>query len=246
MANWTDEVKGRLGFGCMRLPGGGGESGYAEMREMVDAFLDAGFNYFDTAHPYHGGKSETAVRECLARRHPRESFFLADKLTNGTFRDAAGARKVLEEELAACGVDYFDMLLLHAIDAAHYGPYMRMGAFDVVNEFVAAGKARHMGISFHDTPDVLECILGEHPEIEAVQIQFNYADVENVAVQSKGCYDVCVAHGVPCLVMEPVKGGKLANLPAVAQQVVDGLPNPEGLSNASIALRYCLYADSSG
>lgn len=238
MANWTGEVKGRLGFGCMRLPGGGSKGGYGELCQMVDEFLDAGFNYFDTAHPYHGGKSETAVRECLVKRHPRESFFLTDKLTHGTFRNPKSARKVLEEELEACGVECFDMLLLHATNAAHYDLYTRTGAFDVVNEFVAAGKARHMGISFHDTPDVLERILDEHPEIEAVQTQFNYADIENGAVQSKGCYDVCVAHGVPCLVMEPVKGGNLVNLPATAQEVIDALPNPEGLSNAGIALRF--------
>ncbi|MBQ9002221.1 MAG: aldo/keto reductase [Eggerthellaceae bacterium] len=238
MASWTDEVQGRLGFGCMRLPGGGGEGGYGEMRRMVDTFLGAGFNYFDTARPYHGGKSETALRECLVKRHPRESFFLTDKLTHGTFRDPQSLREVFQSELEACGVGYFDMLLAHAVNAAHYDLYTRCGVFDVVPEFLADGRARHFGISFHDSPDVLERILGEHPEIEAVQIQFNYADFANGAVQSLGCYEVCERHGVPCLVMEPVKGGSLVNLPAAAQAVIDALPNPEGLSNAGLALRF--------
>ena len=238
MASWTDEVRGRLGFGCMRLPGGGGKAGYDEMRQMVDMFLDAGFNYFDTARPYHGGKSETALRECLVKRHPRESFFLTAKLTHGTFRDPESLREVFASELAACGVDYFDMVLAHAVNAAHYELYTRCGVFGVAREFLADGRARHFGISFHDTPDVLERILGEHPEIEAVQIQFNYADFENGAVQSLACYEVCERRGVPCLVMEPVKGGSLVNLPAAAQEVVDSLPNPEGLSNAGLALRF--------
>ncbi len=238
MASWTDEVRGRLGFGCMRLPGGGGEAGYAEMRQMVDAFLNAGFNYFDTARPYHGGKSETALRECLVERYPRESFFLTDKLTHGTFHDPESLRTVFASELAACGVDYFDMVLAHAVNAAHYELYSHCGVFDVARELLADGRARHFGISFHDTPGVLERILGEHPEIEAVQIQFNYADFENGAVQSLACYEVCERHEVPCLVMEPVKGGSLVNLPAAAQEVVDSLPNPEGLSNAGLALRF--------
>lgn len=238
MANWTDEVKGCLGFGCMRLPGGGGTSGYGELCQMVDAFLDAGFNYFDTARPYHGGKSETALRECLVKRHPRESFFVTDKLSTQTWSTGHDIDRVLDDELVSLGVDHLDMLLMHAQNATNYKKYQSRGAFERVAAFKAVGKTRHVGISFHDTPDVLERILGEHPEIEAVQIQFNYADFRNGAVQSLACYEVCERYRVPSIVMEPVKGGSLVNLPSAAQKVVDALPNPERLSNAGLALRF--------
>ena len=236
--DWTSEVKGRLGFGCMRLPGGGSRSGYTEMCEMVDAFLDAGFNYFDTAHVYHGGKSEEALRECLVKRHPRESFFIADKLSTENWKREDQIDALLDRELEALGADYIDLLLMHAQNADSYEKYQRNHAYEHAKAFRDAGKARHLGISFHDGPAVLERILDEHPEIEAVQIQFNYADAENGAVQSRACYEVCERRGIPAIVMEPLKGGNLVKLPALAQAVIDAMPNPEGLSNAGIALRY--------
>ena len=242
MASWTDEVKGRFGFGCMRLPKEGGGSGfggkidYDETKRMVDAFLGAGFNYFDTAHVY--GGSEDALRECLTSRHPRESYLIADKLSTENFKREDEIDDLLDLELRTLGVEYLDMLLMHAQNSAHYEKYERTRAYEHAAAFKAAGKARHFGISFHDTPDVLERILDGHPEIEAVQIQFNYADFHNGAVQSLGCYEACERRGVPCIVMEPVKGGNLVNLPERAQEVIDALPNPEGLSNAGLALRF--------
>lgn len=245
MMDWTNEVRGRLGFGCMRLPGGGGRSGYDEICQMVDAFLAAGFNYFDTAHVYHGGKSETALCECLVKRYPRDSFFIADKLSTENWRREDQIDDLLDAELEALGVDYIDMLLMHAQNASTYEKYQKNHAYEHAAAFKEAGKTRHVGISFHDTSDVLERILDEHPEIEAVQIQFNYADFENGAVQSLACYEVCEQRGIPCVVMEPVKGGSLVNLPAAAQKVVDALPNPEGLSNAGLALRFAAsYANN--
>ena len=238
MADWTDEVKGRLGFGFMRLPGGGGRSGYAEIRKMVDSFMEAGFNYFDTAHVYHGGKSETALRDCLVRRYPRDSFFLTDKLSTENFICEDQIDRLLQRELDALGVDHLDMLLLHAQNAPTYEKYMRCHAYEHAAAFKAAGKTRHVGISFHDTAELLDRILTEHPELEAVQIQFNYADLDNAAIQSRACYETCVRHNVPCIVMEPIRGGSLANLPPEAQLIVDSLPNPEGLSNAGLALRF--------
>ena len=174
MANWTDEVKGRLGFGCMRLPNGGGTSGYGELCQMVDAFLDAGFNYFDTARPYHGGKSETALRECLVKRHPRESFFITDKLSTQTWSTEHDIDRVLDDELASLGVDCLDMLLMHAQNATNYEKYQSHGAFERAAAFKAAGKTRHVGISFHDSPDVLERILGIDKENMANQINLTY------------------------------------------------------------------------
>lgn len=238
MSDWTEEVKGRLGFGCMRLPQKGGSIDLNETSRMVDAFLEAGFNYFDTARPYHGGKSETALRECLVKRYPRESFFVTDKLSTMTWRTENEIDNVLSSELESLGVEYMDMLLMHAQNAATYEKYQKHHAYEHAAAFKAAGKTRHVGISFHDSPEVLERILDEHPEIEAVQIQFNYADMHNGAVQSMGCYEVCERRGIPAIVMEPVKGGNLVDLPPEAQAVVDAIPNPERLSNAGIALRF--------
>ena len=172
----TNEFKGRFGFGAMRLPMRDGEPDYELCNQMFDAFLDAGLNYFDTAHVYLGGKSEVALRESLVKRHPRESFFLVDKLTHGTFRDPATLRKVLQDELDACGVEYFDLLLAHAVNKAHYDLYTRQGVFETAKELLAEERARHSGISYHGGPELLEQILTEPPEIEAVQLQINYED----------------------------------------------------------------------
>ena len=239
MAHWTDCIKGRFGFGCMRLPMVDGEVDYDLTCRMFDAFLDAGLNYFDTAHRYLGGQSEVAVRKCLVERHPRESFVLTDKLSTHCFTREDQIDDNLADELAACGVEYFDILLMHALNKETYAKYQRLHAFEHVNAFVAAGKARHMGISFHDTPGLLEQILDDHPEIEIVQIQLNYVDFDDPAIQSRRCYEVLEERGIPSIIMEPVKGGVLASLPERAQAVIDALPNPCGLSNAGYALRFC-------
>ena len=239
MALSTGEFKGRFGFGAMRLPMVGSEPDFELCNQMFDRFLGAGLNYFDTAHVYLGGKSEIALRESLVRRHPRESFFLVDKLTHGTFKDPASIREVLAVELEACGVDYFDLLLAHAVNRAHYELYTRQGVFETARELVAEGKARHFGISYHDGPELLDEILSAHPEIEVVQLQINYEDWESPSVQSRKVYEVATSHGVPVIVMEPCKGGQLVNLPEVAQAALDAAPNPEGLSNAGFALRFC-------
>ncbi|MBO7702393.1 MAG: aldo/keto reductase, partial [Eggerthellaceae bacterium] len=147
MALSTSEFNGRFGFGAMRLPMVGGEPDYELCNQMFDRFLEAGLNYFDTAHVYLGGKSEVALRKSLVKRHPRESFFLVDKLTHGTFKNPETIRKVFQEELDACGVEYFDLLLAHAVNSAHYDMYTRQGVFETAKELVADGRARHFGIS---------------------------------------------------------------------------------------------------
>lgn len=238
MASWIDEKVGRFGFGCMRLPMTDGKVDLTVTSEMFDRFLTSGLTYFDTAHGYLGGQSEVAVRECLAKRHTRDSFFLTDKLTGNFFKRADDVMPVLDSELEACGVDHFDMLLMHAQGSGNYGHFQECHAYEQAREFVGAGKARHMGISFHDRPEMLERILDEHPEVEAVQIQLNYEDYEAPAIQSRRCYEVCVEHGLPVIVMEPVKGGNLVNLPDDAQVALDAIPNPEHLSNAGFALRF--------
>ena len=228
-------VKKNFGFGCMRLPMQGDQVDTVETCKMVDAFLEAGFNYFDTAHGYLDGKSELALRECLTSRYPRDRYILTDKLTNFYFKKEEDIRPFFESQLAACGVEYFDFYLMHAQDARNFGFFKQCRAYETAFELKKEGKVRHVGISFHDRPEVLEQILTEYPQIEVVQIQFNYVDYEDEAVQSKNCYEVCRKHGKPVLVMEPVKGGNLVNLPAEAKAVLDEL---HGGSPASYAIRF--------
>ena len=232
------EVKQRFGFGCMRLPMVGDEVDAAQFCKMTDAFLEKGFNYFDTAHGYLSGKSETAIRECLVKRHPRESFVLTDKLTDPYFRSEADIRPFFEKQLAWCGVEYFDFYLMHAQNAQNFKKFRSCRAYETAFELKKEGKIRHVGLSFHDTADVLDEILTLYPEVEVVQIQFNYADYDDNAIQSRACYDVCVKHNKPVIVMEPVKGGILVNLPDRAKAVLDGL---HGGSYASYALRFAAH-----
>ncbi len=205
------------------------------MCAMVDAFLEAGFNYFDTAHGYLGKRSEPAVKACLTSRYPRESYVLTDKLTVSFFKKQEDIRPLFEEQLAACGVDYFDFYLMHAQGAENFAYFKKCRAYETALEFKEEGKIRHFGISFHDTPEVLEEILTEYPQIEVVQIQFNYMDYEDPAVESRRVYEVCRRHNKPVIVMEPVKGGSLANLPEDAAQVFKDLGEA---SPASYAIRY--------
>ena len=227
--------KRNFGFGCMRLPMKDGEVDTAEMNRMVDAFLEAGFNYFDTAHGYLQGKSETALKACLTSRYPRSSYILTDKLTADYFHTEEDIRPLFESQLAACGVDYFDFYLMHAQGAGNYPHFRKCRAYETAFALKAEGKVRHVGISFHDRAEVLEQILSDYPEIEAVQIQFNYVDYNDPAVQSRKCYEVFVKHNKPVIVMEPVKGGNLVNLPEDAKAVLDEL---HGGSLASYALRF--------
>ena len=229
------KIKKNFGFGCMRLPMVDGQVDKAEFCRMVDAFLEAGFNYFDTAHGYLDGKSETALRDCLTSRHPRESYILTNKLSSLYFNSEEDIRPLFESQLTACGVEYFDFYLMHAQNKSRHEKYMACHAYDVAAQLLAEGKIRHLGISFHDTAEVLEQILTDCPQIEVVQLQFNYVDYEDISVQSRKCYEVCRKYGKPVLVMEPVKGGSLVNLPDAAQKVFDRL---NGGSNASYAIRY--------
>ncbi|MBR2930919.1 MAG: aldo/keto reductase [Clostridia bacterium] len=230
-----EKIKGRLGFGCMRLPMKDGEVDVAEFSSMIDAFIDAGFNYFDTAHGYLDTKSELAVGECLSARYPRDAFILTDKLSVWYINGEETVRPFFESQLAACKVDYFDFYLVHALNRERYASFKAQRAFETVSDLKKEGYIRHIGISFHDTAEVLDMILNEQPSIEVVQLQINYLDYDDPGVQSKACYDVAVKHGKRVIVMEPVKGGALANLPPRAAELFDSLG---GGSHASYALRY--------
>ncbi len=231
----------RFGFGAMRLPMLDGEVDKAQFCAMIDEFLAAGFTYFDTAHGYLDGKSELAIRDCLCARYPRESFQLADKLSAGFFKTREEVLPFFEEQLRCTGAGYFDYYLIHAMSAERYDFYREVGAFDIIPQLKREGRVRHFGMSFHDKAEVLDRILTEHPELEFVQLQFNYLDYEDPVVESRKCYEVCVKHGKKVSVMEPVKGGALAELPADAGAILDALG---GGSHASYALRFAESFDN--
>lgn len=237
----------KLGFGCMRLPmkqtnsGVNEEVDYEQFNQMIDQFLKAGFNYFDTAHGYVGGKSEIALRECLVKRYPRETYILTDKLTTHFFNREEEILPLFEKQLINTGVEYFDYYLMHAMNLDFYQKYIRCHAFDIVKQLREEGKIKHIGISFHDKAEVLEKILLEQPEIEVVQIQFNYADYDDLGIESYKCYQVCEKYNKPVIVMEPVKGGGLVNLPEAAKKILENY-NREA-SYASYAIRFCASFD---
>ncbi len=232
MNRFFPEIKKNFGFGLMRLPMIGEDVDIEQTKSMVEAFLAAGFNYFDTAKPYIQGKSELAVKECLSSRYPRESFILTNKLSFWCFEKEEDIRPMFQGQLDACGVEYFDFYLHHALSAARHQTYTETNAYEVVKQLKAEGKIRHIGMSFHDSAEVLDKILSDRPEIEIVQLQLNYVDWIDPRVQAEKCYEVCVKHGKPVLVMEPVKGGSLVNLP---QEAAALMPD---YSQAGYAIRF--------
>lgn len=235
MNTYFKEIKKNFGFGCMRLPLVDGKVDNQEVIKMVDTFLANGFNYFDTAHGYLGGKSEVAIRACLTSRHPRESYVLTNKLSTHHFTKNEEIRPLFESQLEICGVDYFDFYLMHAQDKNIFAKYKECRAYEKAMEFLAEGKIKHLGISFHDKADVLEQILTEYPQVEVVQIQLNYVDFDDPSVEARKCLEICRKYNKPAIIMEPVKGGSLVNLPEEAQKVFDEL---NGGSNASYAIRF--------
>ena len=235
MAYLGEEIK-KLGFGLMRLPKLDDDTIDVEQtKEMVDLFLEAGFTYFDTAWAYAG--SEDAIRQALVERYPREKFQLATKNAawiNCKTKEEATAQ--LETSLKQTGAGYFDFYLLHNLGEARTKYFDDFGLWDWVQEKKAQGLIKHVGFSFHSTPEELEEILNAHPEMEFVQLQINYADWENPAIQSRACYEVARKHGKPVIIMEPVKGGMLATPPAPVTKVLkDAEPDA---SEASWAVRF--------
>ena len=234
-SNFFPEIHGNFGFGCMRLPMKNGKVDYDEFIKMADAFVYAGFNYFDTAHGYLGGQSETAIGDCVSKRYDRSKFLLTNKLTDPYFRSQEDIRPFFENQLKWCQVDYFDFYLMHAQDKNNYQKFKRCKAYETAYKFKEEGLIKHFGISFHDKAEVLDMILTEHPEVEIVQIQFNYVDYDDASVEARKVYEVCEKHNKPVIVMEPVKGGSLVNLPKEADKILREL---NGGSNASYAIRF--------
>ena len=234
MGAYLGQEIGKRGFGMMRLPRKLARIDVGQTAQMVDEFLAAGFSYFDTAWIYPG--SEDAVRKALIERHPRESFQLATKLNAMVAPTAGIAKKQFETSLKRTKAGYFDYYLLHTLMDSNIGHYERLGIWEFALEQKAAGLVHHVGFSFHSGPETLDKLLTEHPETEFVQLQLNYADWENPSVASRANYEVARSHNVPIVVMEPVKGGKLANPPAAVRALLDeAAPNA---SYASWAIRF--------
>lgn len=227
----------KLGFGLMRLPEKDGAIELGRVNDMVDRYMKSGMNYFDTAYVYHGGKSEVAARECLVKRYPRDSFMLATKLPAWEIKQEADIERIFKEQLERAGVDYFDFYLLHSIeDGSNYDVYEKYDCFSWGLRAKEQGRIRHLGFSFHGTPELLEKVLDKHPEMEFVQIQLNYLDRTNPVVHSQKLYDILHARNIPIIVMEPVRGGMLANMaPEIEAKFKARQPDK---SVASWALRY--------
>ena len=232
-------MKGNLGFGLMRLPRKGLGIDVKQTSEMVDIFLESGFTYFDTAFIYPG--SEDAIRKALVERHPRESYTLATKLMASVAPTEAMAKKELQTSLKRTGAGYFDYYLLHCLMNNNWKRYEKFNLWDFVKEEKEKGTIKHYGFSFHAGPDLLDQLLTEHPDVDFVQLQINYADWESKSVQSRLNYEVARKHGKQIVVMEPVKGGKLANPPEAVKKIFDEV-NPDA-SYASWAIRFVASLD---
>ena len=227
----------KLGFGLMRLPEKDGSVDIEHVSRMVDVYMQAGMNYFDTAYVYHGGNSEKAIKEALVKRWPRDKFMLATKLPAWCLKEPADRDRIFSEQLERCGVDYFDFYLLHSIeDGGNGDTYERLDCFNWALRKKAEGKIRHFGFSFHGSPAYLIQVLDRHPEVEFVQIQLNYADWKNPVVRSGELYEILHARNVPMIIMEPVKGGMLAGLTPELEAMYKAV-RPEA-SVASWALRF--------
>lgn len=243
MEHYFGEATPKLGFGLMRLPKDtAGNIDIEQTKEMIDLFMSAGQTYFDTAYVYDGGNSERVAKIALVDRYPRESFTLATKLCAWMgSHDEASAKQQFYTSLERTGAGYFDYYLLHALQKDNYQKYEDYHIWDFVKEQKAKGLIKHWGFSFHSTPDILDKILIQHPDTEFVQLQLNYADWENPDITSRENYEVARKHGKSIIVMEPVKGGALANPPTTVQSIFKEA-NPAA-SYASWAIRYTASLD---
>ncbi len=227
----------KLGFGLMRLPEQDGVIDIDQVCEMVDKYMASGMNYFDTAYVYHSGKSEVAAREALVNRYDRDKFMLATKLPAWEMKEEADVERIFNEQLERTGVDYFDFYLLHSIEeGGNYDNYEKYNCFEWGLKKKAEGKIKHFGFSFHGSPELLEKVLDDHPEIEFVQIQYNYLDRTNPVVRSQRLYEILRDRDIPIIVMEPIRGGMLADMdPGVTERFLSMRSDD---STASWALRF--------
>ena len=232
----------KLGFGFMRLPVKGEVIDIDETKAMADLFLQKGFTYFDTAYGYHNGKSEEAIKAAVVDRFPRESFQLATKLPAWAAKSEDEAKAMFWTSLKRTGAGYFDFYLLHNLGGSRTVSFERYGIWAFLEERKKEGLIRNLGFSFHDKADVLDRALREHPDMDFVQLQINYADWESKSIESRKCYETARKHGKPVIVMEPVKGGSLVKMPDALQNIFKEA-NPK-VSSASWAIRFGASLDA--
>lgn len=230
----------KLGFGLMRLPltdpNNNGSIDLEQLKKMVDVYLERGFTYFDTAWMYCDGQSECAVKEVLTKRHPRDAFTVTSKLPNGPLNTLEDRDRIFNEQLRKTGLEYFDYYLLHAIGNQNIDRFLQFDCFTWLMEKKAQGLAKKIGFSFHGTPELLEELLGKYPQLDVVQLQINYLDWEDEKVRSRQCHEIAVRHGKDIIIMEPVRGGALADVPEKVKMMFKSADS--SLSVASWAIRF--------
>lgn len=237
----------KIGFGFLRLPFKDQELDFDSINLMVDEFMESGGTYFDTCYTYLNGKSEEAILKCVVERKPRNQFEIANKLPGYLCKSYDDCIKYFKEQCIRCGVDYFDVYMLHWLNAKNYEIACKYNEFEFLKQLKFEGKAKRIGFSYHDSASLLDEILTSHPEIDIVQLQINYLDYESASIQSRLCYEVCLKHHKEVIVMEPIKGGTLASIPDKAKEVLKTVHDDwteamwalrfvESLDNVSICL----------
>ena len=236
------DYKSKFGFGCMRLPQTDANDPTSVnqnlFNEMVDIYMEKGFNYFDTSYAYHNGMSEVAIRKAVVERYPRESYLICDKMPTWALTSAQDNDKFVAEMLERLGIDYFDVFFIHNINVPWLKLAEQHGSFEYVKKMKENGIAKKIGISFHDNSTLLEKVLEKYGDIlDIVQLELNYLDWEDPAIEAHKCYDLCVKYGLDVYVMEPLKGGVIVNTNDEIRKEFESF-NPDK-SIASFAIRFC-------
>lgn len=236
----------KFGFGMMRLPqldeNDPTQVDVEQVKKMVDVYIENGGKYFDTAYPYHNGVSELVLKEAVVDRYPREDIIIATKLPIFSVEKPEDMEKFFNEQLEKCGVDYFDYYLIHNINEMTHHAVYDYDSFEFVREKKKEGKIKNIGFSLHDKSEALLEALEAFPDCDFIQLQINYLDWDTPSVESKKCYEIAKEYNKPVIVMEPVKGGALANLPDVAEKLFKEYD--ENSENVSWALRFCNELDN--